>query len=324
MSKKRAGLIRENRNLTEGKYSATALQENIITRISEELQAELLQKGEQSFTIESFIKIDCSDLTTDDSYDKVVAAAEALSNVKFRFKTDKSSGFSNIISGAKHEKGDNFITVIIPSLTKQALCDLNMGYALLLPLVYNLKSRYSKRLYKYIATWNDRGGVTVSIKHLREMLGIEKGKLSANADFKRFVLEVASKELKEKSNIWFEYSFYRSEKQIKAKKRTHDMIKFKIFTKDNMTGLVKKVRALDDNRLKEISNFLYTCGFEVKDLDKSITHFRDNETMKYSFYEKIKAKKTAFRELSSAHRQNLVMKILHDDYKLSLYPSFDF
>lgn len=324
MSEKRAGLIRENRNLTEGKYSATALQENIITRISEELQAELLQKGEQSFTVESFIKLNCGDMTTDDSYDKIIAAAKSLSRVSFDFKTNKVSGFSNIISGAQHNKGDDYITVIIPSLTKQALCDLNMGYALLLPLVYDLKSRYSKRLYKYIATWNDRGGVTVSIMDLREMLGIKKDKLSANADFKRFVLEVASKELKEKANMWFEYSFYRSEKQIMAKKRTHDMIRFKIFTKDNMTGLIKKVRATDDNRLQEIYNFLYTCGLDVADLDKCINHFRDNETMKYSFYEKVKAKKGAFQNLSKAHRLNLTMKILFDDYKLSLYPSFDF
>jgi len=70
--------------------------------------------------------------------------------------------------------------------------------------IISLNSGYSIRIYELLKQYEKIGTRTFEVDELKKILGVEKN-YKLFADFKRYVLEVARKELPEKSDISFEY-----------------------------------------------------------------------------------------------------------------------
>lgn len=88
-----------------------------------------------------------------------------------------------------------------------------------LTVAISLKSTYSQRFYEFCSQYKNRENKTFffSVEKLREMLVLED-KYTLNADFRRNVLDVAQKELKEaydngQCDLWFEYAVKDTDKR---------------------------------------------------------------------------------------------------------------
>lgn len=72
-----------------------------------------------------------------------------------------------------------------------------------------LKSNHSIRMYLYLKAWRWTGKATIRYDELRGVLGVKEGDYKLFGDFKRRVLDKCQVELKEKTDISFDYKLIR-------------------------------------------------------------------------------------------------------------------
>ena len=88
--------------------------------------------------------------------------------------------------------------------------------------IIHIKSSYSIRIYELLKQYELIRRRKFKVDELREILGIEKGKYSNYADFKRKIILTAEKELLKKTDIYFTF-------KEKKKGRKVDELEFLIF-----------------------------------------------------------------------------------------------
>ena len=137
---------------------------------------------------------------------------------------------------AKHDKQtDNYIVEvskeIIPYLV--ALAGNHTQYDLTVAIT--LKSVYSQRFYEYCCQYKNRNSKKffLYVENMRKMMMLEK-KYPNGSDFKRYVLDVAQRELKDlydkgQCDLWFSYE---EDKDTKEKKKVI-MYWFFVHTKED-------------------------------------------------------------------------------------------
>lgn len=77
----------------------------------------------------------------------------------------------------------------------------------------SLTSEYSQRLYPLLSSWKDKGKwLNVDVEHLKELLGASH--YTSFGNFKQRVLDVAQKEMREKTNIYFDMVFHKIGRNI--------------------------------------------------------------------------------------------------------------
>ena len=104
--------------------------------------------------------------------------------------------------------------------------DLKNNFTLLeLKSVLSCTSKHAKRLYSLACQWRGTGGHTYSIGELKEMLGLkdpkgkEKEQYSQIGELKKYVLDIAKKQINEHTDIVFDYEL------LKIRGRSFDTIK---------------------------------------------------------------------------------------------------
>jgi plasmid replication initiation protein len=80
--------------------------------------------------------------------------------------------------------------------------------------VLNFKSLYSIRIYQILCQWNFKEEKKYSIEELRFMLNIEAHEYTRYNDFKKDVLEKASKEINKSSTLKFAYKEVKTGRKI--------------------------------------------------------------------------------------------------------------
>ena len=99
--------------------------------------------------------------------------------------------------------------------------------------IVKLRSRYSVRLYELLKQYETLGKRSFDLAELRRVLGLIDGELGRWVDFKRFVLEVARRELPKKTDLGFSYT-------VRKHVRSVAFIDFEIWSVDRDKPTKKK------------------------------------------------------------------------------------
>ena len=113
------------------------------------------------------------------------------------------------------------------------MIDLARGYTKYsLNVAFQTSSPNTFKLYQYFSHFRDKKQIQCNVDKIRELLNIE-GKYGMPTEIKKKILVPASKELKEKADVWFEIT----DRITKGRK----MIgwKFNIYTKEDKTNSQK-------------------------------------------------------------------------------------
>lgn len=150
----------------------------------------------------------------------------------------------------------------------------------------SLKSKWSQRFYEILCQWKNAGGVNLNIKDLREQFGLTN-KYIKYASFKKYVIDIAHKELKElftkeQNDVYFEYSEIKNGRSVES-------LKLKILTKDKTTEVAQSIDVIH-----LVRNDLYNI-FEVEKkaknkekIQKLLSNLILNTEQLYTVYGKIK------------------------------------
>ena len=183
--------------------------------------------------------------------------------------------------------------------------------------IARLKSAYSIRFYELLKQYQFRGERVLSIQEIRLILKIEGTKYSKINDFKRFVVLVAQKELKEKTDIYFKFEEIKEGRKIVS-------LKFIIFKNSRNTGFIGNDKAevlqetVNNKLIKEKNELLTKLIDEYKISDKvalgliegvSVEQIEKNITYSESEYKKGKVSKNFSGYLVNAIKNNYASRI---------------
>lgn len=148
---------------------------------------------------------------------------------------------TTLLTSAKYVEGTGTVEMTISPEIRPYLMDLAKGFTVYsLNYALSLKSGYSQRIFELLSRFKDLGTWRVKMDDFRHMLKIEN-KYSGYGMFKQKVIEVAQKELFEKTDISFTIE------EIKRGKKVHELI-FIINRKSESKELVLEFS--DDDALR--------------------------------------------------------------------------
>jgi len=199
--------------VTSAKYDFSVYEKRILYRLIETFQ--YLTKGEK---LNEKIKItkdlfDVSVVTMpismflngeeDKNHTRIKKAIESLENKKFIYEDNKTWEIIRILSEPKIDKYKEFATFRINPKIVSAFLDFSKGFSKYeLVTAMKFESIYAMRFYELLS--GQKSAITYSIDNLKIMFQIEN-KYKLTADFFRYVILPAKKELDKSAPYSFEY-----------------------------------------------------------------------------------------------------------------------
>lgn len=311
-------LIQPNK-VTTARYNYTAREEDILTLMVDAIQSHMTRDRiiQRDLFNQPMIVIDTKDVGSKHKSD-YLKAAELLRKKDFSFewknpkdgKTRKTVG--SLIAAHHDVRQTSIIEITINTWAIPYLLYWGKGIG---GTIYNktialtLKGQYAKRLYKLCKRWEGKGGFSMSIEDFRKMLHIEN-KYILNGDLKKRVLEKSKKQLKEKADIYFEYSLEKI-----GGSRSYNQINLKIF------GNNKNVRQDKKTEIYQIVYNIIALAFPVYKSSKAVDitdKLADNpDTLEQAYRRLTKLR----NELNSGEKDlidviRLIKHILKTDYNI--------
>lgn len=110
--------------------------------------------------------------------------------------------FANWISSAEYQKGEGIISLSFSPKLMPYLLQLKTAFtSYRLSNILSLRSTYSIRLYELMKKWQHLGRWEISIDDLKLKLGVSEGKYKQYGHFKSKALNLAMKEINEKTDL---------------------------------------------------------------------------------------------------------------------------
>lgn len=148
----------------------------------------------------------------DKNHFRIKEALRGLVKKDFEYEDEEVWESISIIQSPKIKKNSSVLSFRVDARVYEALLDFSKGYSKFeLITAMRFESVYSMRFYELIS--GQKRSITYSIHKLKSIFCLED-KYKLTADFKRFVLDVARKELFEKSPYSFEYSEIKEGRKI--------------------------------------------------------------------------------------------------------------
>lgn len=234
-----ATLVQDNR-ITSARYELTLMEKRILYILIKDIRNKHLQTNINTTLFnDMIIKTDSKTLLKElkeTNPKKVKDALKSLRQKSFEWQNEYPEdhelhewfevGFINY--GEWKKGGDIEFQVskkILPFFVE--LTQRFTEYSLVVAM--SLKSKWSQRFYEICAQWRNAGGRNISVNEIRDMFQLGD-RYSRYAALKKYVIEVAKKELKElylkgENDVYFEYT------ELK-KGRSVDSIRMKIISRD--------------------------------------------------------------------------------------------
>lgn len=303
MSKNDKALVVKDNKLIEAHYKLTKLEQHIVLAMVSKIKKDDVEFKRYKMSIKEFFGADYGS-----KYDKMKEATERLMQKIIKIK--EPDGLLQVawLSSAKYYEGEGVVELEFSPRLKPYLLQLKEKFtAYELANVIEFKSTYSIRIYELLKQYENIKSRTVTLDELQKMMGTEYKNFY---DIKRFVIETAKKELKEKADIYFTYNPIKLgrkvnsiEFHIKTKKKEHkqkrdikglvssalgnskevDFSEFygKSFNLDGGKYIIDRIEKIDNNKLrvytKNQKNDAGIVTFEsIKFLNELVQKFENN------------------------------------------------
>lgn len=228
--KGKSSLVQPNK-VTNARYSYTEREENILTMIVGAIQDHMT--GVKPIQTDLFnqptVTIDTNEIG-EKSKTKYWQAALSMRLKTFEFEyTNQDNKIEDVagvlVSTVRNVRETSLIHVTINQWAIPYLVYIGKGVGFTQMdkiTALTLPGEYTKRLYKLCKRWEDKGGFAMGLDEFRSMLMLES-KYPKIKDLRVRVLDKSRERMKEKSEIYFDYSL----SKINGS-RSYNLITFKI------------------------------------------------------------------------------------------------
>jgi plasmid replication initiation protein len=208
-------LIKHPYNITRARHNYNVHEMRILIRIIESLQSYMEYSKDRSDVQKTLLGDTIVNLNTQsllplnsENYSCVKLALKSLENkiITVNGKDSKGEYTTNarLIMKSKYYCNNQLVEIQLDRDLVPDLLALSKNYSqYLVEVAFNSSSTYVMKLYLHICHWKDKIKKSESIDSIRNLLDLGT-KYAKPKDIRRRILEPASKELKERADVWFE------------------------------------------------------------------------------------------------------------------------
>lgn len=226
-------ILVQSNTITQARYEFTKIEKRIIYRIIKEIRKQYVTGEIQTNLFnELVVCLTFKDLQeVSENTQLVYKSIITLKNRAYVFKNDEEWLVLGIINKARHIKTKGTWEVTVDREMVAQFVELAKNYTeYSLTVAMSLRSEYSQRLYEYCSQFRSSGGFRMKVQDMKEKMCLVK-KYDRYAGFKKYVLDVALKELKElykqgQCDLYFEYSEEKNGRSVET-------LRFKIISRES-------------------------------------------------------------------------------------------
>lgn len=208
----RNSLVVKSNSLIEASYRLTLNEQRLILMSISQIRRDqpLTDKIMYSISASDFTKTCGIDPKT--AYRELQSAAITLKRREVRITQEpngqgkrKKTLIAGWVQSIEYIEGEGIVSLrfnhdILPYLTELSKCFTSYK----LKNIVSMSSSYGVRIYELLVQWKELNEREVSIEWFRKALMLEK-KYSAIKDFKKYVLEPATKDINKNSDLWIKW-----------------------------------------------------------------------------------------------------------------------
>ncbi len=249
-------IVTKSNKLINCDYDLSLQEQKIILTLASMVQPQDTEFKEYEFKIKDFTEL--LQVNNKKMYIEIPKITRELMKKVFEIREGKKIIQLSWLSSAVYETGEGKVILKFDSNLKPYMLGLKNFYTTYkLANVLILKSKYSIRLYEILKSNEFKKSIEIEIEELKSMVGANADYFKIYADLKRKVIIQAQKELKDKTDISFDFE------EVKTGRKTTS-IKFIINSKDKakyevaatidkpQDNLIKQVQAIcHEHKIKE-------------------------------------------------------------------------
>jgi len=244
-------MVTKSNELIACNYKLNLQEQKIILTLASMVQPHDVEFKKYIFKIKDFMKL--LDIDNKASYSRIPKITKELMTKVFEIREGKKIIQLAWLSSAEYEIGTGLIELEFSPKLKPYMLGLKEFYtSYKLENVLSLKSKYSIRLYEVLKSneFKKQGYIEIELAEFKKILGITEKSYNIYQNIKIRVIEQAQKELKNLTDISFEFEEIKTGRKItsikfiihpknKAKQETAATI-----TESHSNNLIKKVQAI--------------------------------------------------------------------------------
>jgi plasmid replication initiation protein len=249
-------IVTKSNKLINCDYDLSVFEQKIILTLASMVEPQDTEFKEYEFKIKDFIKL--LGLKDQSKYTEIPKITRELMKKVFEIREGNDILQLSWLSSARYKTGKGTVILKFDSNLKPYMLGLKEFYtSYKLANVLILKSKYSIRLYEILKSNLFKNCIEIELEELKSMVGAKAEYFKVYADFKRKVILQARKELKEKTDINFDFE------EVKTGRKTTS-IKFII----NSNG--KAIHEIAATSEMTIINEIKTTEKSLVDLIKQV------------------------------------------------------
>ena len=226
-------MLVQSNTITQARYEFTKIEKRIIYRVIKEIRKQYVTGELQSNLFnELVVCLTFKDLQeVSENTQLVYKSIRTLKTRSYEFDNDEEWLILGIINKARHIKTKGTWEITVDREMVAQFVELAKNYTeYSLTVAMSLRSEYSQRLYEYCSQFRSSGGFRMKVQDMKEKMRLVK-KYDRYAGFKKYVLDVALKELKElykqgQCDLYFEYSEEKNGRSVET-------LRFKIISRES-------------------------------------------------------------------------------------------
>ncbi|NFO82777.1 replication initiation protein [Clostridium botulinum] len=211
-------VTKSNYFIMNSSYDLSLEEQKLILTLASMVQPNDEEFKPYVFKISDFMELLRVDTKT--KYTEIPKITKELMKKVFEIEDGKKLIQTAWLSSAIYEKGSGMVTLkFSPELKPYMLKLSSMFTQYKLANILSMKSKYSPRVYEILKCneYKKQGYTEISVEELRKLLKIED-MYPLYADFKRFILMQAQKELKKFTDISFDFEEIKTGRKVTSLK----------------------------------------------------------------------------------------------------------
>lgn len=219
-------VVKSNDLIQKSRFELSLQEQKIILFLISKIKPNDKEFEEYEFSIREFCRLCGIDYDNGKNYKNVKDAIKKLSDKSLWVTLDTGKEvLLRWVTGASVDEKSGMIKLCLHNFMKPYLLELQSRFTQYgLVYILGMKSQYAVRLYELLKSYEYRGRWLVEVDKLKKLLSAEN--YGRYVDFKRFVLEIALREISELSDIHVDYEAIKSG-------RRYVKIEFKVRVKES-------------------------------------------------------------------------------------------
>lgn len=206
-------LVTQSNRLVESRYNLPLSEQRLILSMISRIQPEDEDFKPYVISIHEFAEF--LGISHNSMYSECKKITGALLTRVVNIEESDGLLQTNWVSSAKYIDGEGIVKLCFDPLLKPYLLQIKSSFtSCKLEMLLSFKSQYTMRFYMLLKQYENLQTRDIAVEELRNIIGLDTKRYKLYGDFKRSIILPVQKELKEKSDLFFEFEEIKQARRI--------------------------------------------------------------------------------------------------------------